>query len=365
MIEDKNKTRLTLIQKIKDTDNSSGWEDFVSVYKTMIINWATYMGCTHSMADDVFQESIISLLRNLPDFEYSPSKGRFRGYLKTLVYRRVKDAFRRKKLVYENEFDIDGQNHRDYIENISDTNEPEEAQIDLMWTSSIVSHALKNAISKVDSQTYESFDLYAVQELPINEVCRQLGIDKEGTVYQQKSRFLKLVSKELHDLLHVWGDIALVETKLHLHQPQLLKCITQMVKEISSEEKTMIFDPEKVDNDSQISFACKQIVAHKIPNSSQGTPSILNTAVVPRQWISLETDKCTIGRLASATISMEGDGISTLHSVILKRDSEWYLKDENSTNGTYLNGEKMLSETLLKSGDVIHISEKALIFTTD
>ena len=82
MSTDINKTRLTLIQKIKDTSDDTAWEDFVAVYKGMIINWATYMGCSQSMADDVFQESIISLLRNLADFEYNPAKGKFRALLR-------------------------------------------------------------------------------------------------------------------------------------------------------------------------------------------------------------------------------------------------------------------------------------------
>lgn len=361
MTEDINKTRLTLIRKIKNTENAAAWEDFVAVYKGMIMNWATYMGCNQTMADDVFQESIISLLRNLENFEYNPTKGKFRGYLKTLVSRRVKDAFRRKKLIYENEFVNDSNDQAHYIDSIEDMHAPDEAKLDLMWVTSVVSLALKNAKIKVDSNTYDSFKLYAVQELPVAEVCARLGIDKEGTVYQQKSRFVKLVSKELEDLLKDWGDISFCGSQLSLDEPSLLKCITEIIKDITTVNQTMIFQPVSNKLDAHISLACKTMVKNPIPDFKADVPCILNSALSPHKWVPLETDKCTIGRIQSATISMHVNGVSSLHAIVYKKELQWYIKDENSTNGTFLNGEKLSSELLLKNGDIIHIAENMLV----
>jgi len=364
MTEDINKTRLTLIQKIKDPDNTIAWEDFVSVYKGMIISWATYMGCNTAMADDVFQESIISLLRNLPDFEYNPSKGRFRGYLKTLVSRRVKDSFRRKKEIYENEFiNEDKGQAAKFIDSVEDIHEPDESHLDLMWITSIVSHALKNARQKVDRLTYDSFRLYAVMELPVVDVCSRLGIDREGTVYQHKSRFIKLVSKELSDLLEDWGDINFSDSKLNLDGPELLKCITQIIRNLSPVLQTIFYQAEKIDVDSRLHFACKQIIGNPVPDSLVSKACIFNPQAPGNEWTALEADRCTIGRLQNATITLETKGVSSLHAIIHKKGSEWYLKDENSTNGTFINGERLSGGCLLKSGDIIHISESALIFT--
>jgi len=364
MTADINQTRLTLIQKIKDPENAIAWEDFVSVYKGMIINWATYMGCSSAMADDVFQESVISLLRNLPDFEYTPSKGRFRGYLKTLVSRRVKDSFRRKKEIYENEFiNEDKEQAARFIDGVEDQHEPDESDLDLMWITSIVSHALKNARQKVDKLTYDSFRLYAVMELPVAEVCSRLGIDREGTVYQQKSRFIKLVTKELSDLLEDWGDINFSDSKLHLDEPELLRCITQIIKNLSPVQQTIFYQTEKSDVDSRLHFACKQIIGNPVPDSLINKACIFNPQDRGNMWTALEADRCTVGRLDNATINLEAKGVSSLHAVIHKKGPEWYLKDENSTNGTFLNGEKLSGECMLKSGDIIHIAENALIFT--
>jgi len=365
MNNEANRTRLTLIQKIKDTDNASAWEDFVAVYKQMIINWATYMGCSQSMADDVFQESIISLLRNLNDFEYSPSKGRFRGYLKTLVSRRVKDAFRRKKMIYENEYINDSENPGNYIDNIEDLHEPEEAKLDLMWITSLVSQALKNAKQKTDGKTYESFNLYAVQGCPVAEVCALLSIDKEGTVYQQKSRFIKLVSKELNILIQSWGDISFTDSKLNLDEPALLKCLTEIIQETSSIQQTILFQPGKSKLDARINFAGRQIHSSPLPENISEQPYILNTVDEPQRWVEIRSDKCTIGRISSATIPMPENGISSLHAVIFKNGHEWFIKDENSTNGTFLNGTKVTSSQVLKNGDIVHIAVHPLIFASN
>ena len=360
MINEIGNTRITLIEKIKDTANNCAWEDFVAVYKSMIINWATYMGCSQSMAEDVFQESIISLLRNLEKFEYNPTKGRFRGYLKTLVTRRVKDAFRRKKMIYENEFSNDDCINN-FIENFEDAHEPAEAQLDIMWVTSVVSRALKIAKNKSDLLTYDSFKLYAIDNLPVNEVCRRLSINNEGTVYQQKSRFIKLVTKELENLLEDWGDIVFSKEQTTLNEPDLLKCISEIISNITSIQQTILFQPSTNKLDARVRLACERIVKTPLIDSAECTPSVLNSTVTPNKWISLNSDKCTIGRIPGATINTPANGVSSLHAIIVKHDSEWFIKDEDSTNGTYLNGVKVTDEALIKNGDVIHIAENILI----
>ena len=95
IMSDVRTTRQTLIQRLKDVGNDEAWKEFYDFYKQSIIGWAVHFGCSPAKADDVFQETMVCLLRKISSFEYDPSK-RFHSYLKTIVKGRCYDLFRKE-----------------------------------------------------------------------------------------------------------------------------------------------------------------------------------------------------------------------------------------------------------------------------
>lgn len=77
----------------------------------------------------------------------------------------------------------------------------------------------------------------------------------------------------------------------------------------------------------------------------------------------------TIGRDASAQIRFANDDVSGIHAYLYKnKNNEIVLMDANSTNGTYVNGER-ISSIVLHPGDKVSISRKYVlqwenVFTT-
>ena len=72
-----------------------------------------------------------------------------------------------------------------------------------------------------------------------------------------------------------------------------------------------------------------------------------------------------IGRNSGqADANIKTESISRLHARILKKEGEYYIEDLNSTNGTYLNGEKLeyhKSEKLNKN-DMVQFGAEAYVF---
>ncbi|RME52487.1 MAG: FHA domain-containing protein [Deltaproteobacteria bacterium] len=66
----------------------------------------------------------------------------------------------------------------------------------------------------------------------------------------------------------------------------------------------------------------------------------------------LDQPKTTVGRDPSNTLCLEGQKVSRHHAVIVRKNGICYIKDLNSSNGTYVNGEK-ISEKRLEHGDRI------------
>lgn len=60
-----------------------------------------------------------------------------------------------------------------------------------------------------------------------------------------------------------------------------------------------------------------------------------------------------VGRHQDANILLQSAEISRRHAAFLLKETALYLQDLNSSNGTFVNGERITTETALKSGDVL------------
>ncbi|OGR02079.1 MAG: hypothetical protein A2284_11840 [Deltaproteobacteria bacterium RIFOXYA12_FULL_61_11] len=70
-----------------------------------------------------------------------------------------------------------------------------------------------------------------------------------------------------------------------------------------------------------------------------------------------DLDEITLGRNPDCDVILKASGISRHHATIVRRDDTYYLKDNDSRNGTFLNGERITDEQILRDGDKIRILE--------
>jgi pSer/pThr/pTyr-binding forkhead associated (FHA) protein len=66
-------------------------------------------------------------------------------------------------------------------------------------------------------------------------------------------------------------------------------------------------------------------------------------------------ENTSIGRSEHNDIVVTGSFVSHEHACITYHKNQYLLSDLGSTNGTYLNDEKVIAEVTLKDGDVIKI----------
>jgi pSer/pThr/pTyr-binding forkhead associated (FHA) protein len=78
----------------------------------------------------------------------------------------------------------------------------------------------------------------------------------------------------------------------------------------------------------------------------------------------LKVDKTTIGRVDDNTFPIVEASVSSHHCEILLKGSDVVIKDLNSTNGTFINGEK-ISESVLKPGQILRLGQVELRLETD
>jgi len=79
--------------------------------------------------------------------------------------------------------------------------------------------------------------------------------------------------------------------------------------------------------------------------------------------IELTGEPIAIGRSRDAFIPLLDDKVSRSHCGIrLSDDGQFYVKDLNSRNGTYLNGERIEDSAPLKIGDKIRVGSTTFVF---
>lgn len=85
-----------------------------------------------------------------------------------------------------------------------------------------------------------------------------------------------------------------------------------------------------------------------------------------RALVALEADRVTIGKAASNDIVLDWDHkVSRLHSVFEQLSSRWCVRDLSSSNGTFVNGERIWSERPLRHGDEVRVGETRLLFRAE
>src|SRR6516162_8638727 len=78
----------------------------------------------------------------------------------------------------------------------------------------------------------------------------------------------------------------------------------------------------------------------------------------------LKAEKTTVGRVEDNSFQIAEPSVSSHHCEVLVRGNDVVVKDLNSTNGTFINGEKV-SESPLKPGQILRLGQIEMRLETD
>ena len=74
------------------------------------------------------------------------------------------------------------------------------------------------------------------------------------------------------------------------------------------------------------------------------------------------TASIVVGRLRTCALVLTDALASRQHFHISRHDSRYVIADLQSHNGTYVNGEKIAAERILRSGDELRLGSSRLVF---
>jgi pSer/pThr/pTyr-binding forkhead associated (FHA) protein len=94
----------------------------------------------------------------------------------------------------------------------------------------------------------------------------------------------------------------------------------------------------------------------------RGTPQrlLVTAGGLAGTSIGLSDQQITIGRANDATLVLNDDYASTRHARLFPQDGQWIVEDLGSTNGTYLDRQKVTQPTPVPPGVPIRIGKTVL-----
>ena len=189
-------TRETLLERLKGIDDHASWQDFFDTYWRLIYGVAIKAGLNEDEAQDVVQDTVVTVARNIPEFEYDPAKCAFKTWLLNLTRWRIVDQIRKRQTAAANARLLDSA----AIEEIAD---PRGMVLETIWEQEWQANLLDSATQRVKRQVspkqYQMFYLHVLKELPIKEVARRVGANV-GQVYLAKHRVGRLLEREIKKL---------------------------------------------------------------------------------------------------------------------------------------------------------------------
>lgn len=116
--------------------------------------------------------------------------------------------------------------------------------------------------------------------------------------------------------------------------------------------------------------------AARLNDTMHGTPAaavppgplasiLVRSGTKKGQRIPIRVPVVNIGRAEYNDIVLPEESVSTQHAKLQRRDGVWFLVDLGSTNGTFVDGEKLSGETPIAPGSTIRFGDASVVFEPD
>lgn len=189
---DSDLTRPSLLARLAaapPAERENAWVEFQSRYLPVIRAFASRCGASRQDIDDIAQDVMTAFVGAQPEFTYDRSRGRFRGYLKTIT---VRAAIRRV-----------GKNLRFKglpLQDVPDADLAVEPLWNDIWERELVAQALRLVRQECqDSLAFRAFEQHVLLDRPAEDVAAELGTSVNN-VHQAKSRITRQLREAVQRL---------------------------------------------------------------------------------------------------------------------------------------------------------------------
>lgn len=188
-------TRASLLARLQDWQNQTSWQEFFDLYWKLIYGVARKAGLSDCEAQDVVQEVLVHVAKQMPTFRFDPALGSFKGWLLTKTRWCIITQLRQR--ARHPLPPASGNNDSSITPEIPDPAAP--AMDDFWereWQMSLFESAFSQLKHKHNAQMLQIFDFHVRKEMPAKEVAARFGVPVDQ-VHLAKHRVKEALKAEI------------------------------------------------------------------------------------------------------------------------------------------------------------------------
>ncbi len=194
-------TRSSLLSRLRNASDAGSWQQFFDNYGRLIFSVCRRSGLNAQEAEEVTQETIVSVSQKMPEFQYDRSKGSFKGWLWRVTKNHVAGFLRKKyrENARRAELPATATGEAPALERLADPDAAPDALWDEEWRDHLLKRALQRVRGLVSARSYQIFHLSTVKGWSAELIRENLRTGRTQ-VYLARHRVGRLVKKELETL---------------------------------------------------------------------------------------------------------------------------------------------------------------------
>jgi RNA polymerase sigma-70 factor (ECF subfamily) len=191
-----NTTSVSLLESLRQRPDGPSWQRFADLYHPLLRGQLRRHGLQAADVDDLVQEVMTVLMKEVPHFQHNGRKGAFRTWLRGITVNRLRELWRQEKYVPA----AGGSDFAEKLAQLAD----DQSQLSRLWDREhdqhVVNQLLKAIAVDFEPRTRLAFRAVVMDGRKAADVAVELGIS-EGAVWTAKSHVLKRLRQVADGLL--------------------------------------------------------------------------------------------------------------------------------------------------------------------
>jgi RNA polymerase sigma-70 factor, ECF subfamily len=193
-------TRQSLLLRAQAGDPDA-WKDLASLYRPLLVGWLSYQGVPANELDDLVQEILLAVVKDLRSFSHSGRIGAFRGWLRAIAHNRACDFWKTRSRQQQ------AAGGSGAVAALCQLEDPG-SELNGLWDEEHDRYVLRCLLDLMELEfqptTVRAFRRVTLEGATSEDAARELGISV-GAVYAAKSRVLGRLRQEAEGLLDVFA----------------------------------------------------------------------------------------------------------------------------------------------------------------
>jgi len=190
-------TSYSLLDRLRTGSDDGAWKRFVESYRPWILGWLRRQNLADGDAEDLAQDILVVVLRELPFFQHNRRPGAFRAWLRTITLHRLQDFVRGRRYRPRPGGDSDFQNRLNQLQDPA-------SELSRQWNHEHDAHLVRCLLARIQPEfqesTWRAFHAVMLEGQTPAETAQRLGMSVNA-VLLAKSRILARLRQEGQGLI--------------------------------------------------------------------------------------------------------------------------------------------------------------------